>query len=77
MTQAAEEILQKALELPEEDRDRIADSLWRSVHGAGSETIAKEWNDEIERRIAEVDAEKVRLEPWDETMAELKARYSR
>ena len=43
MTQAAEEILQKALELPEEDRDRIADSLWRSVHGGTAESIAEEW----------------------------------
>jgi putative addiction module component (TIGR02574 family) len=77
MTQAAEEILQKALELPEEDRDRIADSLWRSVHGGTAESIAQEWNLEIERRIAEIDEGKVQLVPGDEVMARLRARFAR
>lgn len=77
MTQAAEEILQKALELPEEDRDRIADSLWRSVHGGTAESIAEEWNIEIERRIAEIDEGKVEMRPWDETLERLEKRLNR
>lgn len=77
MTQAAEEILQKALELPEEDRDRIADSLWRSVHGADDATIEQEWAAEAERRIAELDKGKVQTRPWSETLDKLQARLSR
>ncbi len=77
MTQAAEEILQKALQLPEEDRDRIADSLWRSVHGGTAESIAEEWNIEIERRIAEIDEGKVEMRPWDETLERLEKRLTR
>jgi putative addiction module component (TIGR02574 family) len=77
MTQAAEEILQKALELPEEDRDRIADSLWRSVHGGTTESIAEEWNIEIERRVAEIDEGKVEMRPWDETLERLEKRFLR
>jgi putative addiction module component (TIGR02574 family) len=77
MTQAAEEILQKALKLPEEDRDRIADSLWRSVHGGTAESIAQEWKIEIERRITEIDEGNVQLVPGDEVMARLRARLAR
>ena len=77
MTQAAEEILQKALELPEEYRDRIADSLLRSVHGGTAESIAEEWNIEIERRIAEIDEGKVEMRPWDETLERLEKSLNR
>jgi putative addiction module component (TIGR02574 family) len=77
MTQAAEEILQKALELPEEDRDRIADSLWRSVHGVGDESVEEAWTAETERRIAELDQGKVQTRPWSETLDKLQARLSR
>ncbi len=77
MTQAAEDILQKALELPEEDRERIADALLLSVHGPEETTFEEEWGPEIQRRIAEIDEGKVEMRPWDETMAELKARYVR
>ncbi len=77
MTQAAEELLQKALELPEEDRDRIADSLWRSVHGGTAESIAQEWRIEIERRIAEIDEGKVEKRPWDETLERLEKKLTR
>jgi putative addiction module component (TIGR02574 family) len=77
MTQAAEELLQKALELPEEDRDRLADSLWRSVHGGTAESIAAEWNIEIKSRIAEIDEGKVQLVPGDEVMTRLRTRLAR
>jgi putative addiction module component (TIGR02574 family) len=77
MTQAAEELLQQALQLPEEDRERIADSLLRSLPGSDETTFEEEWGPEIQRRIAEIDEGKVEMRPWDETMAELKARFVR
>jgi len=77
MTQAAEEILQKALQLPEEDRERIGESLLRSVHGDDESTFEEEWGPEIERRIAEIDEGKVQLLPGDEVMARLRARFAR
>jgi putative addiction module component (TIGR02574 family) len=77
MTQAAEEILQQALQLPEEDRERIADSLLRSLHGSEETTFEEEWGPEIQRRIAEIDEGKVQLLPGDEVMARLRARFAR
>jgi len=77
MTQAAEEILQQALQLPEEDRELIGESLLRSVHGDDESTFEEEWGPEIERRIAEIDEGKVQLLPGDEVMARLRARFAR
>jgi len=76
MTQAAEEILQQALQLPEEDRERIADSLLRSVHGDDESTFEEEWGPEIQRRIAEIDEGKVEMRPWDETLERLEKRLA-
>jgi putative addiction module component (TIGR02574 family) len=77
MTQAAEEILQKALQLPEEDSERIADSLLRRLHGSEETTFDEEWGPEIQRRIGEIDEGKVQLLPGDEVMARLRARFAR
>jgi putative addiction module component (TIGR02574 family) len=77
MTQVAEEILQQALQLPEEDRERIAESLLGSIHSSDESTFEEEWGPEIERRIAEIDAGKVQLLPGDEVMARLRARFAR
>lgn len=76
MSQTAEELLQKALQLPKEDRDRIADSLWRSVHGKENQSIEEAWADEAERRTAEVDEGKAETRPWSETLDRLQAKLS-
>ena len=72
-----EEILNDALELPERDRERIADSLLRSIGGEDEESVEQSWIAEAERRCAEIDEGKVELRPWAETMDRLKARYVR
>ncbi len=76
MTQAAEELLQQALQLPEEDRDRIAEALWRSLDEAHP-GLHEEWTAEVNRRIAEIDEGKVQLIPGEEVMARLRARLPR
>jgi putative addiction module component (TIGR02574 family) len=77
MTQAAEEILQKALELPEKDRERIADALLLSVHASDEAAFEEEWGPEIQRRISEIDEGKVEMRPWDETLDRLEKRLVR
>ncbi len=75
MTPAIEELLQRALELPEEDRERIADALWRSIDGDTLEEVEEAWKVELERRVAEIDEGKVRLVSGGEVMAGLRARF--
>ncbi len=76
MTQTAEEILQQALQLPEEERERIADALLSSLHGSEETTFDEEWGSEIQRRIAEIDEGKVEMRPWDETLERLQKRLT-
>jgi putative addiction module component (TIGR02574 family) len=77
MTRPAEDILKEALELPEVDRDLIADSLWRSIDRPAESVLSEEWSAEIERRIAEIDSGKVKLVPGEEVLAQLRAKYVR
>jgi putative addiction module component (TIGR02574 family) len=72
MPRAAEEVLNEALQLPEEDRDRIADSLWRSVRSSETEGIDEAWIAESERRCAEIDEGRVQMVPWGDVSNELK-----
>jgi putative addiction module component (TIGR02574 family) len=76
MTQAAEELLQKALELPEEDRDRIAEALWRSVDESHP-GIHEEWIAEAKSRAADIDEGRVKGLPGEEVRAELRSQLVR
>lgn len=76
MTQAAEEILQQALQLPEEDRERIAEALWRSIDGDTLEEVEEAWKVELERRVAEIDGGRARFVSGDEFMTGLRARFA-
>jgi putative addiction module component (TIGR02574 family) len=54
-----DEILERALQLSYEEREKVTGRLWESLHPPGEE-IAKEeylnaWAAELERRLAEVD----------------------
>jgi putative addiction module component (TIGR02574 family) len=73
----AEQLVEEALQLPEDDREWIVDRLSQSIEGDSAESVEAAWAVEIDRRIKEIDEGKVELRPWDETMAELKARFVR
>ena len=77
MTRAAEEILNEALQLPEEERDRIADTLWYSVHCKEDQSVEEAWIDEARYRLAEIDTGKVQLVPGEEVLPRLRARFGR
>jgi putative addiction module component (TIGR02574 family) len=75
MTRAAQEILDQAMQLPEDDRDFIADSLWRSVRdGAGDQALEEQWAEELDRRRQQARSGEVRMIPHEEVMASLRAR---
>jgi putative addiction module component (TIGR02574 family) len=76
MTQAAEELLQKALELPEEDRERIAEFLWRSIDEA-RHGLHEEWIAEAKARAAEIDDGRVKSLPGEEVRAGLRSQLVR
>ena len=62
MTQDATELLKRALALSEDERAELAGSLLESLDGAPEDPAAVEaaWNEEIARRIEDLDSGKVK-----------------
>jgi putative addiction module component (TIGR02574 family) len=73
MTQEVSELLKKALALPPEARAALAGSLLESLDDAVDASAEEEWNEEIARRIQELDSAKVKPIPWAEARRQISA----
>jgi putative addiction module component (TIGR02574 family) len=73
MTQEVSELLKKALALPPEARAALAGSLLESLDDTIYASAEEEWNQEIARRIEELDSAKVKPIPWAETRRQISA----
>ena len=78
MTQEASELLKKALALSTEERAELADSLLESLEERHEDPGAVEvaWNDEIARRIGELDSSKAKTIPWEEVRQRISAKLT-
>jgi putative addiction module component (TIGR02574 family) len=67
MTQDATELLKRALAFPEEERAELVGSLLESLDGPPEDPEAVEaaWNEEIARRIEDLDSGKVKTVSLD------------
>jgi len=71
MTQEAADLLKKALSLPVSERADLAGSLIESLDEAQDESVAAAWDEEVARRMAEIDSGAVRPVPLDEARRRL------
>ena len=71
MPSLVEELSQKARALPPEERVRLAEELLATVQEVDLEVEAA-WDEEIRRRIAEVDSGAAKLVAADEVFAEVR-----
>ena len=62
----------QAMKLSPTERADLADKLWLSVHSRDEVDAA--WEEEIARRIRQIDAGEVECVPWASVMAELRAK---
>jgi putative addiction module component (TIGR02574 family) len=81
MTHTYEEVRQMALELPEDDRIRLAQFLFESVDpetgdGSSDAEIDAAWETEIERRVADIQSGAAKTVSWEELRDELEARIA-
>jgi len=65
------ELFRQASELDAHDRATLAGLLLESLEHEVDEDVEPAWQAEIERRLAELDADSVQLVPWDEVKAKL------
>ncbi len=61
-----EGIIKEALEKPEGERAKIAETLISSLHESPSHDIEEAWQKEIQRRVKEIDSDEVECIPWEE-----------
>jgi putative addiction module component (TIGR02574 family) len=71
MSREPADILKEALALPAETRAALADSLLESLDNEIEPSAYEEWEREIQRRIAEVEAGTAKTIPWSEARARL------
>jgi len=62
----ARELLKQALTLPDEDRAELAASLIDSLDTTVDENVEAAWQEEIARRLDEMESGKVKGIPWEE-----------
>ncbi len=73
------EIEEQAMQLPLKERSELAHRLLVSLEGEpedSPEAIAKAWDEEITRRVADMDAGRTNWIPADEVMAKLRAKIA-
>lgn len=76
MPMPLQDIEAQALQLPREERGRLAGRLLQSLDPEPDDTpenIAKAWDEEIARRIEEMDAGRTESIPYEQVRAELRA----
>jgi putative addiction module component (TIGR02574 family) len=66
-----EELSRRAKDLPPEERVKLAEEILATVHGA-DEDVDSEWDAEIKRRVAEIEAGTAQLIPAEEVFARLR-----
>src|SRR5882757_2468324 len=64
MTQEAQELLKKALTLPDKERADMAGSLIDSLDDTIDENADAVWQDEVARRLEEIRSGKVKTISW-------------
>jgi putative addiction module component (TIGR02574 family) len=71
MAQAsASELLQRALQLPADDRLALAAEILESVEGPEDPQWAAAWAAELDRRVRELDAGTAKTIPWEQVRSE-------
>jgi putative addiction module component (TIGR02574 family) len=74
MTQETAELLKRALSLPVSERADLAGSLIESLEETQDESVAAAWDEEVARRMADIDSGKAKMIPWEEVREKLSSR---
>jgi putative addiction module component (TIGR02574 family) len=65
------EIVEAALKLAPEQREEVINDLWASLDAG----LGDEWEEELERRVQDVDAGRVKTIPAEEVFSRLDKRF--
>jgi putative addiction module component (TIGR02574 family) len=71
MSRQAAELLKKALTLPVTERAELAGSLIESLDKTEDESVAAAWDEEVARRMEQLDSGKVKQVPLEQARRRL------
>ncbi len=66
MTPEVSKLLEQALSLSVEEQEALADSLISSLGGKVDAGVQAAWDEEVKRRIEELDSGRAKTIPWEE-----------
>ncbi len=66
MTPEVAKLLEQALSLSVEEQEALADSLISNLGGKVDEGVLAAWDEEIKKRIADLDSGNAKTIPWTE-----------
>jgi putative addiction module component (TIGR02574 family) len=66
MTPEVSKLLERALALSVEEQEALADSLISNLGGKVDKDVQAAWEEEIAKRIGELDSGQVKTVPWEE-----------
>ena len=72
MTDLVAELSERARSLAPEDRARLAEELLATLEGDQEPEVDAAWDEEIRKRIAEIESGTVKLLPADEVLARVR-----
>ena len=61
-----EDVISQALQMPEEERAAIAERLISSLDPAPEADVEQAWQEEVQRRVRDLDNGAVECVPWEE-----------
>lgn len=73
MSPETSDLLKKVLALPVDERAALANTLLDSL-GTADESVQEAWDQEVARRIEDLDAGRVETIPWEQARRQLFAR---
>ena len=74
MTRQTRELLQKALALPEDERMALVRVLIESLDDGTELDVDRTWEEEVSRRVADLDSGRARTVSWAEVQERIAAR---
>lgn len=73
MSTVAESVLAQALQMPAKERATIAERLLASLDTEVDAEVEMAWQQEVQRRLAEIDNGEVVCLPWEQVLQRLRA----
>ncbi len=72
MNKEVETILEKAMNMPQQQRAFIAEQLIESLEAKTDTDVEKEWQQEIQKRMTDVNREGIVFLTWDDAKKRLR-----